>query len=144
MVIDEENQLKAWFYQVSSSQFWTETKQNQHVIGAGKSTFAESGPSHRVRFYLDTWDCGNHLTWFPNSSACTHLQNLMRSNLNIPTAQIFTFLERVRRIIMSMFRAGPSRCGANARPRRGCPLDSGVITWSCSFNRAITFLMNIF
>jgi len=41
--------------------------------------------------------------------------------------------------------AGPAleSAGPNARPRGGAPLDSGVITSSCSVNRAMTFLMKI-
>jgi len=32
-------------------------------------------------------------------------------------------------------RAGPSRCGANARPKRGAPLSNDSMTSSCSVNR---------
>jgi len=40
---------------------------------------------------------------------------------------------------------GPALAGAgpNARPKRGAPLTSGVITPSWSVNRAMTFLMKI-
>ena len=42
--------------------------------------------------------------------------------------------------------AGPALAGAgpNARNRRGAPLSSGVLTSSCSVNRAMTFLLKIF
>jgi len=41
--------------------------------------------------------------------------------------------------------SGPAleSAGLNARPRRGVPPDSGVITSSCSVNRAMTFLMKL-
>jgi len=44
------------------------------------------------------------------------------------------------------FETGPALAGAgpNARPRRMAPLISGVITSSCSGNRPMTFLMEIF
>jgi len=38
----------------------------------------------------------------------------------------------------------PAGVGPNARPRRGAPLSSGVITSLCSVNRAMTFLMKKF
>jgi len=38
----------------------------------------------------------------------------------------------------------PESAGPNARPRRGAPLSSGVIRSSCSINRTMTFLMEIF
>jgi len=34
--------------------------------------------------------------------------------------------------------------GTNGRPRRGVPLSSGVITSSCSVNRPMTFMTEIF
>jgi len=42
--------------------------------------------------------------------------------------------------------AAPALAGAgpNARPRRGAPLSSGVITSSCSVNCAMTFSRKIF
>jgi len=42
--------------------------------------------------------------------------------------------------------AGPALAcaGPNARPRRGAHLSNGVMTLSCSVNRATTFLMKMF
>jgi len=42
--------------------------------------------------------------------------------------------------------SGPALAGAgpNARPRRGAHLSSGVITSSCSVNRAMTLSRKIF
>jgi len=47
---------------------------------------------------------------------------------------------------MWTFHAKPALAGAgpNARPRRGAPLSSGVMTSSCSVNCVITFMMKIF
>jgi len=42
--------------------------------------------------------------------------------------------------LLPICRACPSRYGAHARPRREAPLSNGVMTSSCSVNRATTFL----
>ena len=54
------------------------------------------------------------------------------------------FQEKIHGSFQTDPRPALAGAGSNARPRRGAPLSTGVITSSCSVYRAMTFLMKLF